>query len=392
MLRLADKVRIAVACLAVGLTSSCASLLFSFAVDVAHGAFLRCQGLLFLLPCAGVFSYGLYRCLEVPFSMGTADTVLASSSGKAPRFQLAPAIFSGTCLTIVAGGSVGKEAAALQIGAALADPIQKVFGIADSKCVSLLVMCGMSAALCVLLGTPIAACLFAFELFRPKEKSAFSAVIVFLSALIGASLASLVSADSLRYGVEAPLPSQFLVGFVAVLTLAGCAVGSAFCLLLKKGRKATSSLSVHPLAVLIVGGLVYIALAAIVQDASYAGTGMSLVRNSLEGCISEPLFVGKIVFTALLLVCGFKGGEIMPVLCVGATLGAYGGYLFGVDSGFSAVVGLASVFAVCTKCPAATLFLVLESFGAGMALWTVAPILFAFAVTRRFGLYPNTGT
>ena len=52
-------------------------------------------------------------------------------------------------------------------------------------------------------------------------------------------------------------------------------------------------------------------------------------RSSIEGSVRYEAFLMKMLFTAVALGAGFKGGEIVPTLCVGAALGCAFGRLRG---------------------------------------------------------------
>ena len=90
----------------------------SVAVDGGASLFAERPQLVWLLPVAGLCSYGAYRAIGLDFSWSTARVMKAVRDGRPVPPLLAPAIIAGTALTVLCGGSVGKEAAALQMGAA----------------------------------------------------------------------------------------------------------------------------------------------------------------------------------------------------------------------------------------------------------------------------------
>lgn len=54
---------------------------------------------------------------------------------------------------------------------------------------------------------------------------------------------------------------------------------------------------------------------------------MNIIANAIAGEVVPTAFLLKIIFTAITLGCGFKGGEIVPTLFVGATFGCIFGQL-----------------------------------------------------------------
>ena len=93
------------------------------------------------------------------------------------------------------------------------------------------------------------------------------------------------------------------------------------------------------------------------------------------------------LFTAVTLGAGFKGGEIVPTLCVGAAFGCAVGRLFGASPALCAAGGMAALFAGVTNCPVTSLILALELFGyEGMEYYSIV-IAVSFALSGYYGLY-----
>ena len=130
-----------------------------------------------------------------------------------------------------------------------------------------------------------------------------------------------------------------------------------------------------------------VALTFLVGSRDYNGAGMAVITRAMAGEAVPYASLLKILFTALTLGAGFKGGEIVPVFFTGATFGCAAGGLLGLAPGFGAAVGLAGVFCAVVNCPLATLFLCLELFGGkGMPLFALAAAV-SYLLSGRFGLY-----
>ena len=82
-------------------------------------------------------------------------------------------------------------------------------------------------------------------------------------------------------------------------------------------------------------------------------------------------FLCKMLLTALTLSAGFKGGEVVPSFYIGATFGCAFGPLLGLPAGFSAAVGLVSVFCGATNTLIPSILLAYELFG-GVGLELIA--------------------
>ena len=113
-------------------------------------------------------------------------------------------------------------------------------------------------------------------------------------------------------------------------------------------------------------------------ESAFSFVVMDVVTKALAGEHARPeAFLLKIVFTAITLAAGYKGGEIVPSFFIGATLGNVIANLIGLDPGFGAAIGLISLFCGVVNCPIASLFLSIELFGASGIL------LFCFARYKK---------
>ena len=120
----------------------------------------------------------------------------------------------------------------------------------------------------------------------------------------------------------------------------------------------------------------------------YNGAGMSVIVRAVEDGAAVPqAFVWKIVFTAITLAVGFKGGEVVPCFFIGSTFGCVVGPLLGLPAGFSAAVGLVAVFCGAVNCPLASVFLAIELFGGEGLLYYAVACGFAFVMSGYYGLY-----
>lgn len=86
--------------------------------------------LLWLLPAAGLAIVALYKVTGCE-GMGTNNVIRAVHSGESVSPLLVPAIFFGTVLTHLCGGSAGREGAALQMGGSIGYNIAKLFRFSD---------------------------------------------------------------------------------------------------------------------------------------------------------------------------------------------------------------------------------------------------------------------
>jgi H+/Cl- antiporter ClcA len=252
-----------------------------------------------------------------------------------------------------------------------------------------MIMCGMSACFSALFGTPMAAAIFSMEVV--------SVGIMHYSALVPCVVAALVAHGIASYfgaGAEAFVVSDmpvFGIGSsikVTVLSILCALVSILFCVVLHEADHIYKKYIKNPYLRVFVGGCLVIVLTMIVGDQTYNGAGMNIVEKCFEGeRVSHVAFLIKILFTAVTLGAGFKGGEIVPSFCIGATFG----YLFGNIIGFSpslcAAVGMVSVFCGVTNSPLSSLLISFELFGyEGMPYYLLA-VAFSYMMSGYFGLY-----
>lgn len=134
-----------------------------------------------------------------------------------------------------------------------------------------------------------------------------------------------------------------------------------------------------------VGGALVVGLTYLVGSFDYNGAGMDVIDEALFGRANPEAFALKILFTAITLGAGFKGGEIVPTFFVGATFGNTMGRLIGLNPSFGAGIGLISLFCGVTNCPLTSLIMSIELFGKdGMLFFghCLRGQLYAFRLSR----------
>lgn len=384
----------------------------SLAVDGGAALFAAHPRLVWLLPVAGFCAYGIYRALGLDFSWSTAQVMEATRDERVVPVLLVPAIILGTALTVLCGGSVGKEAAALQMGAGASGLLR---GRVSERFRCLLAPAAVAAALGAMLSAPLAGVVFSFEALRRRPESAAAlgapvatsfvawgvveaAGVRFLAVPAGVVGAS--GADAFWVAVANP---EAVAGLLLLAIAVGAAAGLlalAFCSALKGLRAGLARLGA-PVFALAVGG---VATALVVGYAElfhyedlriFCGTGSLQIEMALTGeAMPWWAFAAKAALTLLTLAGGFKGGEIMPVLAIGACLGAVAGPMASELAGANAeplfaVAVMAAFFAACTNCPLTAFVFVVEFFGAGVLPLAISVTVPACLIARSVSLYPR---
>ena len=343
--------------------------------------------LIWLLPLGGCLSVAVYKVLKLTKNRGTNEIIDAVLDGESLNPKIAPAIFLAANITHLFGGSAGREGAALQLGGSTASMLGNLFKLKDENR-TVLIMCGMSSVFAGLFGTPITATLFCMEF--ESVGTIFSPAL--LPCYLSAFTASRVSA---AFGVHA---EGLLIETVAAITLGNVwkyallavlvgLLGIVMCTVFHKAEHFAAHQAKNPWLRIIIGGAAIAVMTALVGDQRYNGAGMDMALTAVEGQADWFDFLLKMLFTAVTLAAGFKGGEIVPTFCIGATFGCVVGGLLGLDAGICGALGLIGLFCAATNAPLASIILSIEMFGgANIHLFALTCVI-CFVLAIRVGLY-----
>ena len=344
--------------------------------------------LLFLLPAAGLLITALYKATKCE-GVGTNNVIRAVQSGEPVSILLVPAIFLGTVLTHLCGGSAGREGAALQMGGSIGWNVGTLLQLKDHDRRTATIS-GMAAFFSALFGTPLTAALFAMMVEDVGLTFTSAFVPAFTSALIayGCSLAFGIAPT--HFAITAPELTVWNAFLVILLGFACAAVSRLFCGLLHFMEHKVPQLLPNPWLRVFVGGVAVIAFSYLFGVGRYNGAGMGVITAAVEQGEALPWdFLCKIFLTALTLSCGFKGGEVVPSFFVGATFGCVFGPLLGLSAGFAAAVGLVSIFCGATNALIPSILLGFELFsGAGLELIALGCGI-CYMLSGHSGLYSS---
>lgn len=344
--------------------------------------------LLWLLPAAGIAITALYKATGC-VGKGTNDVLRAVQDGSSVTPWLVPAIFLGTVLTHLCGGSAGREGAALQMGGSIGWNLGTLLRLKDHDRRTATIS-GMAAFFSALFGTPLAAACFAMMVEDVGLTFTSAFVPAFTSALIayGCSLAFGIAPT--HFALTAPELNVRTALLVILLGVACAAVSRLFCYTLHFMEHTVPKLLPNPWVRVFAGGVLVIGFSYLFGVGRYNGAGMGVIIAAVEQGQALPWdFLCKIFLTALTLACGFKGGEVVPSFFVGATFGCVVGPLLGLPAEFAAAVGLVSIFCGATNVLIPSILLGFELFsGAGLELIALGCGI-CFMLSGHHGLYSS---
>lgn len=370
-----------------GLVAGGAGTIFYFGMSIVTLVRTKNPWLIYLLPFGGLLIVGCYRLLHDEKDSGTNLVLSAIHSNDELPLKMAPLIFISTLITHLLGGSAGREGAALQLGGSIGNGLGKLFRF-DEKDKHIMIMCGMSAAFSALFGTPMAAAIFSMEVV--------SVGIMYYAALVPCVISSLIAFYVAQFfGVSQEL---FIIDHIPAFTLSSavkisvlailCALVSIlFCIMLHQSEHLYKKFFKNPYIRIFVGGCLIIVMTLLVGDQSYNGTGINIIARCIDGTVKPEAFFLKMLFTAVTLGAGYKGGEIVPSFFTGAAFGCLFGNLLGFSPTLCTAVGMASLFCGVTNCPITSLLISFELFGYDGMPYFLLAIAFSYMLSGYYGLY-----
>jgi len=362
---------------------------FHHVLHFVTGVRLQHSWVVYLLPLGGLLAVGLYRLLRLRTNRGTNEIIDAVLDGQPVKPLICPGIFLSAAITHLFGGSAGREGAALQIGGSAASLLGKLFRLKDSDR-TILIMSGMSAVFSGLFGTPLTACLFTMEFASVGTIFTPALLPCFLSAFGASKVSGLlgVHAEGLALTKLMPVTLGTLWRY-GVLAIVVALLGIAMCWIFHKAEHLAKHFVKNDWLRICIGGAVIAGFTALAGDQRFNGAGMDMALSAVEGHADWYSFAVKLAFTAVTLAAGFKGGEIVPTFCIGATFGCFLGGLLGLDPGFAAALGLVGLFCCATNSPLASIVLSIEMFGGTNVHLFALMCVICFVLSGKSGLYAS---
>lgn len=363
---------------------------FHEAIAWATGFRMAHSWIIWLLPAAGLGTLLLYRLCRVSFSAGTNLIIQSVTTNEHIPVLLAPLIVAGTLLSHLFGASVGREGAALQLGGSIGHNLGELLRF-DGEDVRTLSMCGMAACFSAMFGTPMAAAAFVLEVVTVGSVQYGAYLPCVLASYTASAISLWLGVEPMRFPLQGniPQPQPETIAQVALLAALCAGVSILLCATLHQAGRLWEKLCPNSYLRIAAGGLVMAALVGVFGLTDFAGAGGHMIDRAMAGETLPWAFLLKLALTALCVGAGYRGGEIVPTLFIGATFGCAVGPLLGLDPSFGAAVGMVSLFCSVVNCPVATMFLAVELFSTyRLGMFAVA-IAVAFVLSGYFGLYSS---
>jgi len=254
----------------------------------------------------------------------------------------------------------------------------------------ILVTAGMSSVFAGLFGTPLTATLFCMEFASVGTFFSPALLPCFLSSFIASQLSHALGVHAETYiltqAFSLTLANSWQYLILAVLV---SLLGILMCTVFHKAEHLAAHHLPNPFVRIAVGGAMITVMTLLVGDHRFNGAGMDMALNAVGGSADWYSFLLKMLFTAVTLAAGFKGGEIVPTFCIGATFGCVFGGFLGLDAGMAAAMGLIGLFCCATNAPLASIMLSVEMFGGtNIHLFAFISVI-CFVLSGKYGLYSS---
>lgn len=363
--------------------------------------------LLFLLPVAGAAISLLYSRVG-HVSEGGNNLLMDAIHGREdadsgiiiPR-RMAPLILFATVITHLFGGSAGREGTALQMGGSIAATIGRWFRLGKVDMRTLLLV-GISAGFAGVFGTPLTAAVFAMEVLVIGRMSYDALIPCLIAAIIGDWSCTAWGIHHTPYAISSaaaalggtPL-NWLLTAKVALAAVAFGLVSALFAETIHTIHLVFKRTIALPFLRPVVGGLLVIGLVYALGSRDFLGLGVSSSDPNtvtILSCFSPDganawSWWWKLLFTAVTLGSGFKGGEVTPLFFIGAALGNTLGQLLGAPVDLFAGLGFIAVFAGATNTPLACTLMGIELFGSQYTLYFTIACFLSYLLSGHSGIY-----
>ena len=341
-----------------------------------------------LLPLVNLATAWLYRNHGLRAQRGNNLVIDSTITGTPIHGRMALLTFACSTATHLAGGSAGREGAAVQMGGTIASNVATVFRVEGHDRRDLM-MAGISAAFGAAFGTPLAGAFFGMEMCFVGKLDYSAALYCLTGSFIGNAVSRALGSPFAFQTISRVPPMDPSV--LAVVIGAAVAFGLAarlFTFCIRTVKRLYARFFVNYLAAAGASGILLVLLFLGLSLHRYGGLSEWMVPAAFEGktTLFDPVL--KLVMTALTVGAGFQGGEVTPLFGIGASLGGWIGSVTLGDPSLMAALGMVGVFGAALNVPITTIMLGIDMFGASAGAYFVIVGFMSYLIAGHHAVYP----
>lgn len=291
-----------------------------------------------------------------------------------------PSMILSSLLCVASGGSLGPEAPLVQVTGSTGSWIGKLFRLKGEELRSLSIA-GMASGFTALFGAPLGGSLFALEILHHKHAVEYYQAII--PAFVASCFSYLIFALIIHLGLG-PIwdlsayeySGIFDFGYAVLFAIVGAACGWGFIFCTKTFKKIFERRPIPIYIKTLIGGILLGIIAYYLPIVRYFGHHQinDLIHGNFALYFLLIILSFKIIAIAITVTSGWRGGFIIPLFFVGATLGLILHQIFpGINLSLAIVSCMAAINACVTRTPMSTTILLATLTGFGHFV----PILFA---------------
>ena len=291
-----------------------------------------------------------------------------------------PSMILSSLLCVASGGSLGPEAPLVQVTGSMGTWMGKLFRIKGEELRSLSIA-GMASGFTALFGAPLGGSLFSLEILHHKHAVEYYKAII--HAFVASSFSYLIFAVIIHLGLgpiwdlsSYEYSGIFDFGYAVLFAIVGATFGWAFIFCAKFFKSLFEKRPIPIYIKTLIGGILLGVIAFYFPITRYFGHHEinELLSGQFPLTLLFAILIFKIIAISITVTSGWRGGFIIPLFFVGATLGLIIHQLFSTINLTLAIVScMAAINACVTRTPMSTTILLATLTGFGHFI----PILFA---------------
>ena len=330
-----------------------------------------------LLPIAGLTFTGIILMIIKKGRLNGTEEVIKTFHDPAGRLdeRKAPLKSLAAIFTVGFGGSAGLEGPSMYIGAVVGTLVKRVANLLklDTDDVKSVMIAGASAGMAAIFKAPLTGIVFGLEV-PYKDDMAKESLIPSLVASVTSyiTFVSIMGIEPLfKTGRIFTLDYRDLL-LVAVLGLVIGLMARFFVISYRKSEDFFSGLNIPLIYKLMIGGTIVGitgVISILVLDSPMSlGVGYGVIDDIIAETFTLKILIGLLILKFVAVIAtmstGGVGGIFIPMIMIGATIGAIIGKLSPFEKGhLYPVVGMSSFLAAGYKTPLAAVTFVAETTG-----------------------------